>query len=51
MFNNYNDNKEQNEETTEIPYVADKTFPAISRLMYSVVGIQTAVSMVPTVHY
>lgn len=50
VFNNYYNNKEQNEETTERPYVADKTFPTISRLLYSVVGIQTAVSIVPTVH-
>jgi hypothetical protein len=50
VFNNYYSNKEQNDETTQRPYVADKTFPAISRLLYSVVGIQTAVSIVPTAH-
>jgi hypothetical protein len=45
VFNNYNSNKEQKEETTERPYVVDKTFPAISRPLYSVVGIQIAVSI------
>jgi hypothetical protein len=50
VFNNYYSYKEQNEGTTERPYVVDKTFPAICRLLYSFVGIQTAVSIVPTVH-
>jgi len=50
VFNNYYSNKEQNEETRERPYIADKTFPAISSLLCSVVGTQTAVSIVPTVH-
>jgi len=38
VFDNYYGNKEQNEETIERPYVVDKTFPAISTLLYSVVG-------------
>lgn len=45
VFNNYYSNKEQNEETTERPYLVDKTFPSISRLLYSVVWIQIAVSI------
>jgi hypothetical protein len=50
VLDNYYRNKGQNEQTIERAYVADETFPAITRLLYSVVGIQTAVSIVPTVH-
>jgi hypothetical protein len=50
VFDNYYGKKEQNEETIERPCVVDKTFPAISRLLYSVVGIQTAASIVPAAH-